>query len=77
MCEKFIQPYMDIEAPDLSREQTDLGLHRFPIYFPKSKINFLKFCERIHTVLPAKIVSDIMFCLQYYQGLIIDRSLLY
>ena len=29
------------------------------------------------TVLPAKSGSDIMFCLQSYQGLIIDRSLLY
>ena len=27
------------------------------------------------TVLPAKSDSDVMFCLQRYQGLIIDRSL--
>ena len=54
-----------------------LGLHCLPIYFPKSKINFLKFCEHIHTVLPAKSDSDVMFCLQYYQGLIIYRSLVY
>ena len=27
------------------------------------------------TVLPAKCDSDVMFCLQIYQGLIIDRSL--
>ena len=29
------------------------------------------------TVLPAKSDSDFMFCLQSYQGLIIDRSLVY
>ena len=28
-------------------------------------------------VLPAKSDSDVMFCLQSYQGLIIDRSLVY
>ena len=29
------------------------------------------------TVLPAKSGSDVMFCLQNYQGLEIDRSLVY
>ena len=29
------------------------------------------------TVLPAKSDSDFIFCLQSYQGLIIDRSLVY
>ena len=29
------------------------------------------------TVLPAKSDSDILFCLQSYQGLIIDRPLVY
>ena len=29
------------------------------------------------TVLPAKSNSDVMFCLQSYQGLIIDMSLVY
>ena len=29
------------------------------------------------TVLPAKSDSDVMFCLQSYEGLIIDRSLVY
>ena len=28
-------------------------------------------------VMPAKSDSDVMFCLQSYQGLIIDRSLVY
>ena len=32
---------------------------------------------RIPTVLPAKSDSDVMFCLQSYKGLIIDRSLVY
>ena len=29
------------------------------------------------TVLPAKSDSNVMFCLQSYQGFIIDRSLVY
>ena len=29
------------------------------------------------TVMPAKSDRDVMFCLQCYQGLIIDRSLVY
>ena len=32
---------------------------------------------RVGTVLPAKSDSDVMFCLQSYQGLTIDRSLVY
>ena len=31
----------------------------------------------LHIVLPAKSDSDFMFCLQSYQGLIIDRTLVY
>ena len=34
-------------------------------------------CGLSTTVLPAKSNSDVMFCLQSYQGLIIDRSLVY
>ena len=34
-------------------------------------------CKYTFTVLPAKSDSDIMFCLQSYQGLRIDRSLVY
>ena len=30
-----------------------------------------------YTVVPAKSDSDVMFCLQRYQGLRIDRSLVY
>ena len=33
--------------------------------------------SKYSTVLPAKSDSDFMFCLQSYQGLIIDRSLVY
>ena len=29
------------------------------------------------TVVPAKSDSDVMFCLQSYQGLLIDKSLVY
>ena len=31
----------------------------------------------IFTVVPTESDSDVMFCLQSYQGLIIDRSLVY
>ena len=37
----------------------------------------LKIVENSDTVLLAKSDSDVMFCLQSYLGLIIDRSLLY
>ena len=37
------------------------------------EISYLEIC----TVLPAKSDSDFMFCLHSYQGLIIDRSLVY
>ena len=33
--------------------------------------------QRVATVQPAKSDSDLMVCLQSYQGLIIDRSLVY
>ena len=33
--------------------------------------------QTMHTVLPAKSDSDVMFCLQSYQGLMIDKSLVY
>ena len=32
---------------------------------------------QVTTVVPTKSDSDIMFCLQSYQGLIIDRSIVY
>ena len=31
----------------------------------------------VHTVLPVKSDSDVMFCLQSFQGLRIDRSIVY
>ena len=34
-------------------------------------------CETALTVLPGKSDSEVMFCLQSYQGLIINRSLVY
>ena len=33
--------------------------------------------QNTHTVVPAKSDSDVMFCLQCYQGRIIDRSRMY
>ena len=45
----------------------------------KAKTETNKQCVKIisTTVLPAKSDSDFMFCLQSYQGLIIDISLVY
>ena len=40
------------------------------------RVNALKYLDTV-TVLPAMSESDVMFCLQSYQGLIIDRSLMY
>ena len=37
----------------------------------------MHFTGSIPAVLPAKSDSDVMFCLQSYQGLMIDRSLVY
>ena len=33
--------------------------------------------NKVNTVLQANSYSDVMFCLQSYQGLTIDRSLVY
>ena len=33
--------------------------------------------DKISTILPAMSDSDVMFCLQSYQGLRIDKSLVY
>ena len=40
------------------------------------KLNFRPYIRR-YTVLPAKSDSDAMFCLLIYQGLKIDRTLVY
>ena len=40
----------------------------------KYNVDMLKY---ICTVLPAKSDSDVLFCLQHYQELIIDKSLVY
>ena len=58
--------YQNISADDKNRRLL-LWLARYGL-----KINRYK-C----TVLPAKSDSDFMFCLQSYQGLINDRSLVY
>ena len=47
----------------------------------QSEVNNKEHCmfmgKPIGTVLPAKSDSDVMFCSQSYQGLIMDRSLVY
>ena len=50
------------------------------VYFKDYLIDFTDktfYVENCTTVLPAKSDSDHMFCLQSYQGLIINRSLVY
>ena len=42
-----------------------------------SQLIYLISTQPCATVLPAKSDSDVMFCLQSYQGLIIERSLVY
>ena len=41
----------------------------------KNKFIFLSLNNIESNVLPTKSYSDVMFCLQIYQGLIIDRSI--
>ena len=45
------------------------------ILFKHNNIITVDYIMRKPTVLPAKSDSDVMSCLQCYQGLIIDRSL--
>ena len=58
------------------RARSDISL-----YFAHDSVKFVVLlrpgsCATTYTsVLPAKSDSDVMFCLQSYQGLIIDRSL--
>ena len=59
------------------------GLHCSPmihvIYSICSRLVKMKVfaVDALYTVLPAKSDSDVMFCFQSYQGLIIDESLVY
>ena len=46
------------------------------VHFEKKSTNYNK-AFNLHIILPAKSDSEVMFCLQSYQGLIIDRSLVY
>ena len=55
--------------------------YRIDIYARIAKLNTNVYTPielmRIDTVLPAKSDSDVLFCLQSYQGLRIDISLVY
>ena len=55
--------------------------YRIDIYARIAKLNTNVYTPheltRIDTVLPAKSDSDVLFCLQNYQGLRIDISLVY
>ena len=50
-------------------------MHKLYIYFAHLLTYLFVYTQ--HIVLPAKSDSDIMFCLQYNQRLIIDISLVY
>ena len=64
-------------SADNTRRYRVKYLREFYIAVPISKnVQNMNLCK-IVTVLPAKSDSDVMFCLQSYQGLIIDRSLVY
>ena len=53
-------------------------MHLFQLIARTSKAKFHIVVDlTIPTVLPAKSDSDVMFCLQSYQGLKIDISLIY
>ena len=60
-----------------------VGIHE--VFLQKNKMETTKEDEKLEllfrmlklTVLPAKSDSDVMFCLQSYQGLRIERSLVY
>ena len=54
------------------------------VYYSLPLVNYLVYSwirsiknNELSTALPVKSDSDVMFCLQHYQGLIIDRSLVY
>ena len=53
-----------------------VSLSLFTVYF-QCLARSIKNTVHYDTVLPAKSDRDVMFCLQSYQGLIIDISLLY
>ena len=69
---------------DYRPEQTHKPYNNLHIFIIGGKSVFALFwclkekvCCETGTVLPAKSDSDFMFCIQSYQGLIIDRSLVY
>ena len=68
----------------LNSRASDKRISRYIIHLLVLRIVFF-FCLSVEgqasvtktTVVPAKSDSDIMFCIQHYLGLIIDRSLVY
>ena len=48
-----------------------------PFYFYVLVLEFVAVTVTRTTVLPARSDGDVMFCLQSYKGLLIDRSLVY
>ena len=65
-----------MQASEIQQWRLADSIHRKQLLWP-----LLKLINRStltnSTVLPAKSDSDVMFCLQSYQGLIIDKSFVY
>ena len=57
------------------RDVKAVGVKFWHVLYPKQSSSLLRECK--YTVLPAKSDSYVTFCLQSYQGLTIERSLVY
>ena len=66
-----------IENICLSVPMISISSKCWDLYSDSKKKQCIKLILQMLTVLPAKNDSDAMFCLQSYQGLRIDRSLVY
>ena len=56
---------------------TEVVFYRAPVIDQEATGVITNTSNKVITVLPAKSDSYVMFCLQSYQGLISDRSLVY
>ena len=74
MCSKVIAPHIiQIVKNIFGSDQKNLEIYTNWIAMSVSLTSSLQ----LFTVLPAKSDSDVILCLQSYQGLIIDISLVY
>ena len=56
---------------------TEVVLYKDPVIDHEATGVITNTSHKVITVMPAKSDSDVMFCLQSYQGLVFDRSLVY